>query len=1107
MGGQLANRADTTRRRAGDRSCPTLLALLAVLAALAAPDPAGAQQGTAADTARAGTLSADTVPADTTLTLRERALRRLRALPRTPIQPDSATVDSLRADSLAADSLRADSLRADSPSADSLGADSLTPDRLRADTLRAESPGGEPVQRAPPSDTAAPAAEAPDSLAGVGGVVPPGRLRPELPDTTRWPLERPLRLGRRDTAAARADPGPVREEAVREQLQALEGYVTTEYSGQTAVFWADSNQLRLSGESRISRERSALATDSLLVYDGESGVVCGYGAPVLSGETEPVESRRVCFDIERDVGMAEGARTKFTQQGTWYVRGADNRVFVLAGEESNTLYGRRAEFTSCDLDHPHYAFQARSLKMVEGEMLVARDVTLQFEDVPVFWLPWMVQSMKRGRRSGLLVPQFGVNDIVRNNTGYSRRISNVGFYWAINDYASARGTFEWWAGNWTAVEGALSYYWRRQFLQGSLTAKHYWRQQEGVPAGREFTLNTSNSWQPDERTRLRLDARYASSTDFVRRNSFDPRELNQTIRSSASANRTFDWGSVTLGADRQQQLSTEQVDWTLPSLQLSLSPVTIYSSEDGMDITWRGSGNATRRSRDVSEALQPNLRDSETLNSSINQSLSVGKFSFGQNVDYRREELGARRDASGTDPSLTSAESLLGVDLFSPPGVPDPASTSETVGWSTSVGFQQALWIGTTLNPSVSVNGTYIRDDSTRHWLDELNAGSPSGFVAQPVRLSAGASLTTAIYGFWPGFARYSRIRHKIAPTLRWSYSPKPTTTALQDSVFGTLNLRQRNELTLSFNQTFEAKVESDDTVAADSVVGQPGEPRRLPQAEKITLLAINTGTPLRYDFVAAEEDGRGFQTTRITNSIRSDLVQGLQLSMTHDLFEVGETPEDGGPAPRTFSPFLTNLSTSFSIDSDFWLFRFLGLSAGEAEPAEEPQDTVQPEPEVMDVGAEASADRRGGGFGGVVPGNEDRGGIGMESGGTGRWRAALSYSLQRSRAQAGTGLADSGSQLVRANVSFDPTEHWSVRWSTSYSFTESRFADHILTLTRDLHRWQANFDFLKARNGNFAFQFRVELRDNRDLKLDYDQRTRGGAVPAPGRPGGVVPR
>ena len=1034
---------------------------------------------------------------------------------------DSVAADSLAADSLAADSLAADSAAADSAAAGRAPADAMAADSVAVDSAAADRPAGERVAdervardslraRRPAADTAAarvPGAVPRDTAGAEPGApvadtarVRRGRLRPEPPDTFGIVPGGGVRLEAGDTArrpGPRTDEPRITEAQVRQQLDSLPGYVATQYTGETAIFWADSNQLRIGGDSRISREGSALETDSLLVYDGETGVVCGYGNPILSGETEPVRSRRVCFDIERDVGMAEGASTKFTERGTWYVRGADNRVFVLAGDSTKTLYGQRTEFTSCDLEHPHYAFQAQSLKMVEGEMMVARNVTLQFEDVPVFWLPWMVQSMKQGRRSGLLMPQFSVNEIVRANSGYSRRLSNLGFYWAVNDYVSTRGTFEWWSGNWTAVEGALSYYWRRQFLRGSLNAKHYWRQREVGPSSREFTLNTANSWEPDERTRIRVDARYASSTDFVQRNSFDPRELNRSIRSSASVNRSFDWGSLTLGADRQQQLSTEQTDWTLPSLQLSLSPITLYSNEEGLSVTWRGSGNATRRTRDVQESLQAGVRDSETLNSSLSHSLSVGRFSLGQSVDYSRETLGARSAIdAGTNPLVSAASDRLGTPLATPPGLPLFEETSERVGWSTSLGFQQNLWVGTTLRPSVSVSGTQVRNDETRRWIDSLGVGSPDDFVAQPVRVSAGASLTTAIYGFWPGFARFSRIRHKIAPTLQWTYSPKPNTTALQDSVFGARGLRERNELRLSFSQTFEAKVESDDTAAADTAeLGQPGEPRRLPQAEKITLLALNTSTPLVYDFVAAREERRGFQTDRITNSIRSDLVQGLQISMSHDLFEEGEAPEGGGTAPRTFSPFLTNLQASFSINSRFWLFQFLGLSSGEGGPEEPAEDTVAVDQEQDRFGAEAGAEGRGGNMGAVMAGEEDPVGPGTRRGGGSGWQASLSYSLDRRRPRAG--FDDPGSQLVRGNISFDPTEHWSVRWTTAYSFTDGEFADHILTLTRDLHRWQANFDFLKARNGNFAFQFRVELRDNRDLKLDYDQRQRG-AVEAP---------
>jgi hypothetical protein len=46
------------------------------------------------------------------------------------------------------------------------------------------------------------------------------------------------------------------------------------------------------------------------------------------------------------------------------------------------MYGQRAQFTSCDLEEPHYVFQARSLKMVQDDVMVARNVTLRFGTSP-----------------------------------------------------------------------------------------------------------------------------------------------------------------------------------------------------------------------------------------------------------------------------------------------------------------------------------------------------------------------------------------------------------------------------------------------------------------------------------------------------------------------------------------------------------------------------------------------------------------------------------------------------------------------------------------------------------------------------------------------------
>jgi hypothetical protein len=51
-------------------------------------------------------------------------------------------------------------------------------------------------------------------------------------------------------------------------------------------------------------------------------------------------------------------------------------------------------------------------------------------------------------------------------------------------------------------------------------------------------------------------------------------------------------------------------------------------------------------------------------------------------------------------------------------------------------------------------------------------------------------------------------------------------------------------------------------------------------------------------------------------------------------------------------------------------------------------------------------------------------------------------------------------------------------------------FNDHIIRLTRDLHRWEAYFDFTQTATGNWSFRFEVALTDQQDLHFDYRQRS-----------------
>ncbi|HSH75880.1 MAG TPA: hypothetical protein VLA09_09380, partial [Longimicrobiales bacterium] len=105
-------------------------------------------------------------------------------------------------------------------------------------------------------------------------------------------------------------------------------------------------------------------------------------------------------------------------------------------------------------------------------------------------------------------------------------------------------------------------------------------------------------------------------------------------------------------------------------------------------------------------------------------------------------------------------------------------------------------------------------------------------------------------------------------------------------------------------------------------------------------------------------------------------------------------------------------------------------------------------------------------------------------TGSTGAWTANLSYSLQRPRTP-----TSPVSQMITAMVRLQPTSSWELSWRTAYDVEAGAFNDHSIRLSRDLHRWQANFDFLQTATGNWSFRFEVSLLDNRDLKFDYDQQ------------------
>lgn len=864
-----------------------------------------------------------------------------------------------------------------------------------------------------------------------------------------------------DTIPADSVPArpPLSESAdsVLRSLRQLEGFTVTEYRGNDAVYRANEGVLRLEGDAEVLREGDRLTADTIVYRDREE-LVQAYGSPRVVGEAQEIEGNVLFYDLATRRATALGARTEVRQQATWYVSGD------MTVEGSDRIFGSHARFTSCDLEIPHYHFESDQVMVVRDRILVARPARLYFGNVPVMVLPFVVHNLEQGRRSGFLTPRFGVHDVVRTSSGYNRQISDLGFYWAISEYAGARISTTWRSGAYTALDGTLDYRWRRQFLDGNVGVQRYWR----ADGGRELSFNTRSSWQPDEVTSLSMTGRYASSADFVRDASYDPREVTQDLASNFSLRRQFGWGSASLGAQRRQSIASGDVSMTLPSFSISPRQITLFRAPTPEQARWFSNATFTpgvisgsRSLNDYADDLSRN-RDRQETQLRVQPSFSIGNFRLNADGELNRSMI---EEGLGTGPDEDVVE-LPGYDH-------DEAS------WSASAQYQQSL-IGTTnIAPNIRLGQELLRDPITG---DE--------FLRAPMRLSFGASLNSDLYGFFPGVGPFSAIRNRLSPRVSYSYAPEVQQTALQEEVFGRAGGRAQNRISIGVNQTWEAKLsnprpveeEPVDTVPGDSI-GDRSRANAPSDPEKVTILSLTTSA-LEYDFIQAREEGTGFVTNVVSNSIDSDYLRGLRVNMQHELFDRRDLdPDDPANAGQlgSFAPRLSSLSTSFNLGPQSsvvqMLERFtdrLGLG-GDQVPEDDAILQGTPEEETTPDGTGTST-------------------ANPQGTGGGPWRVGMSYQFSRPsrRFTRNAALTDQAIQTLNADMDFQLSPNWAVTWATSYSLTDGEFGSHRLNFRRDLHEWQANFSFYQTPNGNTAFEFYVELLHNRDLRFDYSESDLG---------------
>lgn len=871
------------------------------------------------------------------------------------------------------------------------------------------------------------------------------------------------------------------------------GYQAIQYRGRTVELDVQEEVVRLEREAQASYEQATIDADTITYRTGLQFVrACGSIAMTGQGQ-DAVSDRCLNYDVSGTKGTIMDARTSFSERGTeWFIRGNT----TMRG--SGTAFVETGNFTSCDLEHPHYYFRAGQIKVVSNDIIVAWPVTFYVQDVPVAWLPFFAQDIREERRSGFLPPRFGFNDVVASSSNSRRSVTDFGYYFAFNDFMDAQATADWFSGRFTRLNGAFRYRSIKKFFRGNLMASYSFGNEKTL----QFQMRHNHELTPV--TDIRVNANFISNTTVFERQTFDPTLQTQRIASDIGIQHRFPFASVNLSGSRRQDLGAQKgrVDLTLPKLRMSFSPLTLFRAPQARagpfnNIVINGGISASRldRTREESDGQR-------TERASANGAIRIGSFGVSGNTNFDRQSV---------LPFQPTPDPAAGEDGEG--GTAPPMGVSKLT-YGAQADYQVDLIGSTTFRPNVSVDASRFQSEDTN-----------GEFVTAPMRLRVGAAVGTDLYAFLPGFGPFERIRHKVSPRFQFDYSPavEASDSLLSIPGFPVSNSQVENRLRITLNQTFEAKLREEveldpeaeallegrsleddslevtdpDAPSADSLValadsgvvaadsgavgpeeeargivqaeprqpesdtGDPGAPRRAQPRRNVVMLGINS-SPLMFDF--ARENESALTTDRWSHRINSDLLRGLSLNMSLDLFE-------GSGEARTFAPILSSLTGSFTFSSASGLGGLLGLGGGGSGRGADPGNRLR---NAADSRFRLQS----------FDENPDPMDPGMRAGGP--WTLSLTYSMQRGRENESA----RDRQSLNAVLSLNPTPNWRLAWRTSYNLTDGKFGEHMITLDRGLHRWMATFMFARSPNGNFIFQMSVNLRDAPDLKFDYDQQT-----------------
>lgn len=483
------------------------------------------------------------------------------------------------------------------------------------------------------------------------------------------------------------------------------------------------------------------------------------GRPVLVDKGATYEAGSIAYNFKSKKAKVTEA---VTTQGEGYV--SASTIKRMPNGDINGLMGR---YTTCNLEHPHFYIQAKKMKVIPGEKVVTGPFNLVIGDIPtpLGFLFGFFPTPNKSRGSGVLIPTFGQ----AADRGYF--LSNGGYYFAPNDYIGVRLTGDIYAGNAQTFGGwgatADISYLKRYTFQGNFNLRFSNRPLNPIlatdavttspvyirpPAANSFWLTWNHTPVPKPGGGRFTASVNAGTSSFNKVNSLDARRyLSTQFSSSIGYSKQIRNSPVNYDIKVSQSQGTDgSMTFVLPDVSVGVArqyPYQWFGIQPGAGGKF---GASTYEQFTISYNLTAR---NELSNVVAPRSLANGLPLLGGTTEATRIPISFSNIGRLLLNSRNGIQNQFGIGLGS-------YTLAQHFKVNPSVSYSNVLY-AQRLNYNFSPTAQAVRIDTT-YGLNSISS------------YSAALSVNTAFYGtvVRRGVHKIQAIRHKVTPSLNYSWSP-----------------------------------------------------------------------------------------------------------------------------------------------------------------------------------------------------------------------------------------------------------------------------------------------------------------------------------------------